>query len=242
MRPCIPPVGDPPVRVPPVSVVIPMHNAQRTIAAAIESVLAQTAPALEILVVDNGSTDRSVSVAARYSPPVRVLHESRRGVAAARNHGAAHAVGEYLAFLDADDLMPADRLAFQVRIAEQNPTAEIVFGRQCSFRDGETPPSAAGTSADRLQSAPLAGAMLCRRSAFERVGPFRESLQAGEFLDWFARAQDVGIAFSMPDHLVLYRRVHAGNLTRNRQLTHAEYARAIKHLLDRRRGSTTNAR
>jgi glycosyltransferase involved in cell wall biosynthesis len=221
-----------------ISVIIPMYNAERTIAAALASVREQTCAAVEVLVVDNGSSDRSVALAEAHCPAAHLLHEGKRGPAAARNCGIAQARGAYLAFLDADDRMPADRLAFQRQALLSAPTIDMVFGRQYVFGDGEQPWRQAPSEwlPERIRPGEVAGAMMCRKSAFACAGVFDEALSAGEFIEWFARAQDAGLGAARPDHVVLFRRVHAGNLTRDQEATQRVYALALKQILQRRRG------
>src|SRR5690349_2600271 len=96
-----------------VSVVIPVFDGEAYLAAAIESALAKTYARVEVIVVDDGSTDGSASVAARYD--VRLVRQSNRGVSAACNAGVEAARGELIAFLDADDLWPPERLEIQAR-------------------------------------------------------------------------------------------------------------------------------
>lgn len=105
-----------------VSVVIPVHNAAATLARALESVLAQTHPACEIIVVDDGSTDGSADVAMRTAgSAARVVRQEHGGVASARNAGIAVATGEMVALLDADDWWDHDKLARQVAVLEDHP-------------------------------------------------------------------------------------------------------------------------
>jgi glycosyltransferase involved in cell wall biosynthesis len=100
-----------------VSAIIPAYNAEAFIREAIDSALAQTVPPLEILVVDDGSTDRTTSIVAAYPPPVRLLSRSNAGPAHARNTGAAHAIGDWLGFLDADDVWLPEKLERQLQRA-----------------------------------------------------------------------------------------------------------------------------
>src|SRR5579863_4931679 len=100
---------------PTVSVVIPTYNYARFLGQAIDSVLAQTCPVKEIIVVDDGSTDDTFNVLARYGPAVRALKQKNCGPAAARNRGVGIAGGDLIAFLDADDFWMPDKLAKQVR-------------------------------------------------------------------------------------------------------------------------------
>jgi glycosyltransferase involved in cell wall biosynthesis len=90
---------------PTVSVIIPCYNGAKYLRQAVESVLAQTHPPLEVIVVDDGSTDDSAEIAASFGPPVRVIRQANQGESVARNRGIAEARGDYLHFLDADDLM-----------------------------------------------------------------------------------------------------------------------------------------
>ena len=107
-----------------ISVIIPAYNEGERVGAAVESVLAQTWPASEILVIDDGSTDNTATVAARY--PVRVIRQRNAGISAARNHGFREATGDWLALLDADDLWQPERLAWLVAAAARRP--DIAFG------------------------------------------------------------------------------------------------------------------
>lgn len=110
------------------SVVIPVFNGASTIARAIESALDQTYPACEIIVVDDGSTDNTAQVVARYEPRVVRLAQANAGVAAARNHGAARATGEWLAFLDADDWYYRDRLRRHAELIARDPGVDFLTG------------------------------------------------------------------------------------------------------------------
>ena len=109
---------------PSISVIVPAYDEATRIGAAIESVLAQTVPATEIIVVDDGSTDATSAVAASY--PVTVVRQENRGISAARNRGFRQASGTWLALLDADDLWQPERLAWLVRAANARP--DIAFG------------------------------------------------------------------------------------------------------------------
>src|SRR3954452_15003770 len=107
-----------------VSAIIPAHNAERFLAAAIDSVLAQTYQPIECIVVDDGSTDGTPAVARSYGDRIRLIPQEQRGVSAARNRGAAEARGELLAFLDADDRWLPERVERQARELEDITTFE----------------------------------------------------------------------------------------------------------------------
>src|SRR5690606_28366702 len=111
-----------------VSVIIPVYNGERYLAEAVHSILAQTVPTLEIIVVDDGSTDGTARVAQRFGDAVCYVYQPNRGPAAARNRGLERARGEIVAFLDADDLWREGKLACQCARLEADPTLDIVLG------------------------------------------------------------------------------------------------------------------
>lgn len=114
---------------PTVSVVIPAYRSQRTIGRAIDSVLAQTVRATEIIVVDDGSPDDQVSVIQQYGSPVVLLCQTNAGTAAARNRGIDRATGHFIAFLDADDYWESDKLQRQLEIFDSHPEVGLVGSR-----------------------------------------------------------------------------------------------------------------
>lgn len=109
-----------------ISVIIPAYNGDRFLAEAIESVLQQTEPDWEIIIVDDGSTDQTASVAQQYGKTVRYFSQTNLGVAASRNLGLAAALGDYIAFLDQDDLFLPHKLAAQGELLDRNPDLGIV--------------------------------------------------------------------------------------------------------------------
>jgi glycosyltransferase involved in cell wall biosynthesis len=117
----------PPTGSPLVSVVIPCYNHGHFLPQAVESVLGQDYPALELLVIDDGSTDHTRQVAGRY-PAVRYVYQQNQGLSAARNAGIRHSTGDYLVFLDADDWLYPGAVAVQVRHLQQHQEAALVSG------------------------------------------------------------------------------------------------------------------
>src|SRR5262245_30441561 len=110
-----------------VTVVIPFHNHQRHLDAAVRSVLDQTHAPLELILVDDGSTDGSGERARAYGPPARYLRRQNGGAGAARNSGIAQATGDYLAFCDVDDVWASTKLERQVAAVRRDPTIDVVF-------------------------------------------------------------------------------------------------------------------
>lgn len=209
-----------------VSAIIPVYNGERYLAEAVESVRTQGHVPLEILVVDDASTDGTGSLA-RGWPDVRyVARTVRRGAGAARNLGVSLSSGGLLAFLDADDAWVRGKLSRQVEALAGEPALEAVFGHVVPFWEGGEGAAMPG---------PVPGTMLIRREAFVRVGGFDESPGAKETVDWYLRAVEAGLRMRMLSDVVYRRRIHGENRgVRERDM--GGYLAALKASLDRRRG------
>ncbi len=219
-----------------ISVIIPVYNGARYLGEAIESVLAQTRPPDEVVVVDDGSTDDSALVAQRY--PVRLMQQTNLGASVARNHGVEAAQGDLLAFLDADDLWLPGKLEQQLTWLDEQPDLDVVFGRVEQFIEPEWDDLSrymlcdTWAQMDGLHS----GTMLIRRAAFLRVGPFSPHLQVAHFIEWYARAQEMGLHQAMLPEIVMKRRIHGQNMgIRQRALARTEYLQIIQSVVLRRR-------
>lgn len=228
--------GSPPL----VSVIVPVYNAEAFVAAALESILGQTYHPLEVIVADDGSTDRSAEVVRAYGSRVRYLPGAPSGgrPGVPRNRGAAAAAGEILTFFDADDLMAPAKIEAQVSALREHPEAGAVVTNYRNVSDaGEAPQThfetcpelnrllqgtaarcviVAGDVARYLLSREnfvATGTILLRRQVFEEVGGFDETLRIGEDVEFLCR-----VARRYPVALVrdvgLKRRLHGGNLTR----------------------------
>lgn len=156
------------------SVIIAVYNGAKTLGRAIDSVLAQTHPPYEVIVVDDGSTDDSASIASRYGPPVKVLRQSNRGVAAARNNGVTAAEGKWVAFLDADDYYYPDRLALTAQLLDEYPAVDFVTA-DFDYRD----------ESDRFLRRSMESTTLGRRLLNEAEGRFMvmEAADFGGFIE-----------------------------------------------------------
>jgi len=221
-----------------VSVIIPCHNGQRYVAEAIRSVLRQDHEPLEIIVVDDGSTDGSGEAVAAFGPAVRYDRQPHRGAAAARNRGVGLAAGQALAFLDADDLWTDHALSRMVQALNHHPTAGMVVGRVEQF---VSPELGAADHHHQVSSEPvvarLFGSLLMRRSEFDRVGEFSPYLSTGELMDWMLRADDAGVTSATISDVVLRRRLHRTNHGIVRRDARLDYVRVVKAALDRRRAA-----
>ena len=221
-----------------VSVIVPTYNGERYVAGAIDSILAQTMPPAEIIVVDDGSTDDGPRIARSYGPPVNVLHQANAGAAAARNAGIAAATQPYLAFLDHDDLWTPRKLELQLAALAARTDLAGMFGQMVEFVSPDTPADVAARLVPQAKPQPstLISCILVRTSDFRRVGELNTSSHA-DFVDWYLRARDLGLAFDFVSEVVTRRRVHGRNLSLGDANVKRDYLKHIKESLDRRRGS-----
>ncbi len=218
-----------------VSAVVPVRDGRAYLAQALESLRAQSAPPLEILVVDDGSEDDSADVAAAI-PGVQVVRRPAEGPAAARNAGVELARGEAIAFLDADDLAEPSRLAIQGALLAADPELLGVSGLMHTFLTPEREDELRGRYAcppEALRSY-TPGTLLIRRAAFLATGGLDTSLSGGEVVDWVRRCRADGLRFHEHDDVVLRRRIHGDNLSLRREQLHAGYLAAARAAVARR--------
>lgn len=223
---------------PSVSVVIPVFNGADLLADAVESVRSQTMQPVELIIVDDGSTDDTPAVARRLGAGIKYVAQTNRGPAATRNYGLGLCRGECVGFLDVDDLWTADNLAMHAEALADNPESEFVIGRtrivdlpgagQATYRFERT-------RAMEPQHFFMIGASLFRRSAFETVGLFDESKRFGEDLDWFVRARERGTSFRLTPHPGHIVRRHAHNQTRGKSAVEMGISAVLRESLLRRR-------
>ncbi len=236
-----------------ISCIIPAYNAEAYLAESIASIVAQTYAPAEIIVVDDGSTDATAAVVAGMadsaagSPdephiPVRYLHQENAGPAAARNAGLRSARGALVAFLDADDRWHPQKLERQMDRFAARPELDVSVTHIQNFWISELRVEEERLRDNRI-AAPIPGyvsfTMLARRRAFERVGPFDESLAHGNDTDWFLRARHAGVTAELIPEVLVYRRLHRKNRSReNAERSRIEFLRLVKAHLDRRRHGT----
>lgn len=232
-----------------ISVVIPAFNSAGTIARAIESVLRQDEPTVEIIVVDDGSTDgTSELLAVSYPEQVIVIRQENRGAAAARNRGIARARGEFVAFLDADDEWVPGKLRLQIDRMEANPGAALCFTDMSHWEHGREVNrsylrerglgACGGRIFDRLlqECFIFTPTVVVRRTVFEAVGPFDESLRICEDYDlWLRIAERYELIFV--DAPLLKRHRTGSNLTGNHLLFAQSSVALFERLLVGQRGN-----
>ena len=222
------------------SVVLPVFNGASFLAAAIDSVLAQTRRADEVIAIDDGSTDDSRAILARY-PPIRVVSQANAGCAAARNAGGALASGDAIAFVDQDDIQCGDRFARQIDALRADPRLGLVVCAQQNFlsENMARPPSWCDP---RMLAAPQHGfganTLMLRRDVLARVGPFDPEKVPMDDSDWLLRALDGGERHLHLDEPLVRRRIHDANLIARRYAPGGTHlmARTLHESLQRRRG------
>jgi glycosyltransferase involved in cell wall biosynthesis len=218
-----------------VSVIIPVRDTAAYLGESIQSVLAQDYRPIEVIVVDDGSTDDSIAVAASF-PEVICLRQDRQGAAAARNHGIARAQGAFVAFQDADDIWQPNKLTVQLEWLLSHP--ETGFVAAC-YRNFLAPGIArpAWLREDQLANPQRGGVsnLVVRRSVFEAIGVFPTDVQFGADLDWTMRAKDARIVSEILPDVLVSRRIHAANHTYGSSGERKLLLRALKASIDRQR-------
>jgi glycosyltransferase involved in cell wall biosynthesis len=225
---------------PVVSCIVPVYNGEAYIGEALDSILAQTWRPLEIIVVDDGSTDGSAAVAEAYGAIVRVIKQANAGCAAARNAGVAAATGEFVAFLDADDLWHPEKLDRQMaRFAERPDLDYSVTHVQNFWQDDVREEEERHRGHKRAQPIPgyVHGTLLCRRSSFDTLGLFETGVNHGDAVVWFLRARESGAKGELLPDVLMRRRLHAENRSRvYAQRSRGTFLAILKQSLDRKRG------
>ena len=220
-----------------VSVIIPVFNGQAYLADSLRSVASQSVSDIEIIVVDDGSTDSTFEVARNFGDPrLRYIRQDRAGAAAARNRGVELANGPLLAFLDADDVWIGDKLSLQIA-SLQRGDGEMIFANVEEFITPDRLQELEGHLKLHSVSRPFiyASTLLMRRTDFQKVGPFDIQWRLGEFVGWYARAIDLGLKSAVLPQVLVRRRLHDRNTGRLDRAHRGQYTQVIKSVLDRRR-------
>lgn len=223
-----------------VSCIVPCFNGQRFLAECLASIVAQTHSRLEVIVVDDGSTDDSAAIVRRHGDRVRYHRQANGGPAAACNAGIDLATGDFLAFLEQDDLWLPDKTARQLAAFAADPDLAYCVGHVQNFW---VPALAA--EADRHRDRPImrpvpgyvVQTLMARPEAFARCGRFDASLRFAAATDWFLRAADGDLKGCLLPDILTRRRLHADNFSRrHRAASHDQFLAVVKATLDRRRG------
>ena len=220
-----------------ISVVIPVYNGERYLEPAVSSVLQQEYRPLEIIIVDDGSTDRTAQVAGDLGDTIRYFYQENSGASAARNKGIRLSQGSLLAFLDSDDLWLQGHLTKLSSYLKNNPELDMVNGGVEQFLSPDLDEETARQLLVNLRPSKgiLIGALLIRKQSFIRAGYLDENLRMAEFVEWFDRAQSVGLNYKSLPETVLKRRIHSSNMGIISKDNRSDYLTVIRQALKRRK-------
>jgi glycosyltransferase involved in cell wall biosynthesis len=208
-----------------ITALIPTYNSEQYIRETVDSVLAQTYPVHEVIVVDDGSTDRTQEVLASYGDRIRYVRQANAGPPVARNTGLAHATGNWIALLDSDDLWVPEKLELQMDYVQRHPSCGLVYTDMKTFDDGGIIEESVKIS--RNLTLPIGyifpemfaetlfqtSAVLVRKSCIDAVGVFDTELRMGDDYELFLRISRHYEIGYVDEPLVLYRQ-HATQGTR----------------------------
>ena len=220
-----------------IAVIIPAYNATRFVGETLKSVLGQTLPPNEVLVVDDGSTDNTANVAESFGPPIRVFRRTNQLQAASRNFAATQTQCEWLAFVDSDDLWEPNKLQLQIDELTRNPTADLCYSARVNFleesgtfRLGEfvaVPPASKIRQALFVNTVFMPGSVLIRRTTYLAFGGFSPSMKLIEDWDLWLRLLHAGVQFAACQEPLLRMRLHTGSRSANNAIAALEERKEI---------------
>ena len=226
-----------------VSTIISVYNGENYLSEAIQSVINQEYPHIDIIIIDDGSTDGSRGVAEQFGPPVQYYYQDNTGIAAAKNHGIELSKGDFLAFLDADDLWIKNKIKQQMDAFTIDSTLDIVFSHVKQFHSPELSIEEKQKiwCPDELMPGYHIGTMLIKRKSFFKVGMFDTQWRRGIFVNWYMRALEIGLRKHMLPDMHMWRRLHRTNHGIVNHDKSVDYIRMFKASLDRRRSQTSDS-
>ncbi|MGH7570391.1 MAG: dTDP-4-dehydrorhamnose reductase, partial [Gemmatimonadota bacterium] len=219
-----------------VSCIIPAFNGAAFLGPALDSIRGQTYPTLEIIVVDDGSSDGTADLVSKYGHGVRYVWQENAGPAAACNHGMRRSRGRFFAFLEQDDLWHPRKVELQMQALEGTPIDYCVTMIENFLEDA---PAAHETRLPATRTGPLPGyvtqTLLAPRSTFRRVGPFDTERRFSHGTEWFLRARARGLRGELIHEVLVRRRIHGANVSlRRADASRDEYLHLLKRSLDGR--------
>ena len=219
-----------------VSIIIPVYNGERYLNAALKSVFCQNYRSIEVIAVDDGSTDVSAAIVKAYRE-ISYVYQSNQGPSAARNTGIKKAKGEFLSFIDQDDLWMKNKLRLQITYLQKHPDLDFVFAHRRTQLEDNTPVPPWYKEHLFENDVPLllASGLLARKTVFEKVGLYNPNYHFGENAEWMARAKDKGVRMAILPETLIIKRVHGRNQTYHLDEMRSDVIRALKASIDRKR-------
>ncbi len=224
-------------RLPLVSCITIVHNGEKYIREALTSIFSQTYPNIEVIVIDDGSTDNTKQEIESVGQPIRYYYHEKSGIAHSMNRGVNESNVQFLSFLDSDDLWDQTKTEKQVAYLMENPEIEACFGYAEEFKSPDLVQTQHAGLSKKHDSIPgySSGTMLIRKSGFERIGTFDTQWKKGIFSDWFLRAKEKNLSMYLFEEVFLYRRIHDKNYGITHRDSYNDYVKMLKASLDRRR-------
>jgi glycosyltransferase involved in cell wall biosynthesis len=225
-----------------VSVIMPVFNAEKYVVEAIESVLSQTHKNIELICINDGSTDNSLDILRSFGDKIIVIDcEKNLGTSEARNKGIHVARGNLLAFLDADDFWKNDKLEIQVNCFENNSNLDVSFTYMTNFLSPELHKKE--DSLHSHTSSPIPGyipsTLVIKKTSFEKVGYFDPKWKNGEFVAWLVKAREVGLISEVVNEVLAFRRIHETNKgVAEKSVSTDDYLKITREFLNKKRANS----
>lgn len=221
---------------PSVSCIIPVYNGEDFIAEAMESALNQSHPLLEVIVVDDGSTDGTPSRVSSFQD-TRIVYvaQPNAGCTAARNHGLRLANGDFISMLDADDIWTVEKTARQLEIFSARPELEACTTLMQNFWAAEFQEEARSNPLLAVPQPGVASTFMCRKTAFDRIGEFDLRYPDRDLQEWLIRLRELGGQYTVLEDVLVRRRLHSNNMSRTRVPGESQLLDLAARLLERRR-------
>lgn len=225
-----------------VSVIVPVFNGEPYLDLALQSIFQQEYHPFEVILVDDGSEDGTAEIARSYEG-IRYIYQTNQGQGPAMNAGIKAARGEFIAFLDADDLWTPNKLSVQMDYLAEHPDVGYVIARMQNFLEpGIELPRRITKDLLLTETVGLCvGTLVARKDVFEHVGNFDASYGHAKDVDWFVRAKEAGMRMAILPQILLHRRLHSCNRSYRTEARISDLLRVVKSSIDRK-GNQGSAR
>ncbi len=224
-----------------ISVIIPVYNGERFLKESIDSVFNQKYKNIEVIVVDDGSTDKSAQIAKSYAD-VRYLYQTNQGPSVARNTGIEESTGNFISFIDCDDIWYPEKLKVQIEYLNKHSNIGFVFAhrRMKIEKNIDNPPWYKEKLFTNDHPVLGASAILVRRKIYTKIGGYNPNYRFGENAEWLTRAKDAGVEMTILPKTLLELRVHERNQTYHLDEMRSNILKALKGSIDRQREKRVN--
>ncbi len=220
-----------------ITVIVPVYNARNFVIEALRSIQQQNYEPLELIVINDGSTDDSLKIVRSLEMKMTLINQENAGPAAARNKGLGLAKGDFITFLDADDIWPENKLRRQLAYLLDHPQMVVVWGRSKYFGEFSERDKKIPLDENQTRIAYQLGSALFRREAFDKVGVFDETFITGEDNDWLLRATEMGLNQGAMNDVCLHHRMHPNSLMHSQPTKDYQIPMLVRRSLQRRSAS-----